>query len=346
MKRNIIIGCVFVLLLAIYFFQEAGKTEKKEDAGYQQLFLNRFSASDVSKIQFNLPGKTEAEVLIERDSNASEEWKVISKFNAKGKKSVIDLFLQNVLSMAGEERANDPSLLKEFELEEDHCYHLTLSDMSGKELAHILVGKKGETPSFGFIRFKENNKVYMVDKDLRSEFGLYSDRADQTPDQAKWINMSILSLQSDEISKISMTKNGNEIVLEKSYPAGEPKDEKKETKTADGKVKEDSSKWTLVKPSQEKEIPKESVKSLLDSLASLNGANIMDPSNIEPYGLKSPEATLTLTLKQGTIHSLMLGKDNEGKKFYIQKAGDNFVYEIYDYTKENIFKKIEELANP
>ena len=343
MKRNIIIGAAILILGAIYIFQETHAPRKTTNAGYHRLISEEFKPAKVSGIQFFQAGKEGKGVRVERDNGNSDSWLVATKFNAPAKKSAIDSLLNNVKTLEGEERASDSKLFPEFGLEEEKGFHLLLSGEAGNELVHLIVGKKAGTYSFGFIRFHDKDTVYIADKDFRYDFGIFTDNDDQEPDQSKWLDMNILSLNKDEVESVSIIGKGKEILIKKKE---EEKKEGEDTKEKEAKPHKKRADWILTEGrKKERTIPHDSIDSFLSSIASISALEVVDPSKLSEYGLDNPIEHLVVTAK-GNKYSLSLGGQGKGedKKYYVKKEGKTTLYEISTYTKESTFDKIREIA--
>ncbi|MFQ5561856.1 MAG: DUF4340 domain-containing protein [Nitrospinota bacterium] len=338
MKKNVIIFTLFAALLITYFVQETKKPKKNSSAGYYPVISKEFSPSQVETISFYPPNKQQEAVVIKRDSGKEDEWRVQSRFNAPAETAKVKKLLDQVKTMEGELRADDPSLLENFELGKEKSYHLVLSGKGG-ELQHLLIGKKAETFTFGFVRIKGTNKVFLADRDFRYEFGIHGEGA-TPPDQMKWVNKRILSIKKEEFLSLTLEDKNGSIMLEKEENKGG------EEKAGGPHDKGATESWALVNGDSKKGVALDLVKSLVASVASFGGRDVFDITRKKELGLEDPQASLTVTLKGGKKERVFLGsvQGDPEDKHYVFKEGLNLIFEIDSSAKTRIFDKFKEVA--
>ncbi len=95
--------------------------------------------------------------------------------------------------------------------------------------------------------------------------------------------------------------------------------------------REESKPWQIEQPVQEPAY-ETTVNSLVESLAELEASRQLEaaPADLGIYGLKENPLEITITLKDGTEHVLLVGEINPTKTgYFVQRRGDPAVYLVW-----------------
>ncbi|MFQ5455467.1 MAG: DUF4340 domain-containing protein [Nitrospirota bacterium] len=331
---------IIIILSVIYIIQQNSGIKKSETAGYIRLMSEKFKPSEVKKIEFYGRNNREKGVILKRDDGADDKWRVATLFESKANKGKIKKFLDDIKLMEGDLRASKPEVFSDFLISDEKAINIILYKDKDAVYKHLLLGKKG--PGFGgnFVRFKENNSVFLIDKDLRSSIGIFGDDNEDNPDQKRWLDLEILSLTRDNISNIVLKKKrGKEYILEKRE-----KEVQKEKKTDQEQTKEYE--WYKKISGSEKTVEKSKINPLLSLISRVHAIDVTDPTDLDSYGLNDPVYTLTITIEDGKKYQIFIGKQKEEAKgggYYLKQSEDKTVYILAKSTYDNILKKIEEL---
>ncbi|HZJ57848.1 MAG TPA: DUF4340 domain-containing protein [Clostridia bacterium] len=161
--------------------------------------------------------------------------------------------------------------------------------------------------------------------------------------------ISVLKLEKDEIQKMEIKNEFGELTFTRGEKEVEvEKDGKKE--------KEKKSVWEVDYP-HEILLKEMRVDDLAYSFANLQAERIIEeetPDDLAPYGLKEPQATGTVTLKDGSKNILYLGNQTPiGNTYYLMLDGDPKVYEVWTnhgdhlrYTLADVRDKSLPQVNP
>lgn len=174
-----------------------------------------------------------------------------------------------------------------------------------KVLEDFIIGKNGPSWPSSYIRWQNENDVYLVRQTLPQLFGW-----------ADWRNMTIVQLSPDTITELSWS-NGLHI------------------------IKQDDA-WQVVEP-KELSIEETKIKTVLDNLANLEGTDIAD-INAGDLNQAEADFILEVKITDDVTYRLAFWnhpKDEGDYDYYVVKEGDDNVYILSKYIAENMEKKIE-----
>ncbi|MFQ5664978.1 MAG: DUF4340 domain-containing protein [Candidatus Binatia bacterium] len=109
--------------------------------------------------------------------------------------------------------------------------------------------------------------------------------------------------------------------------------------------KDDS--WTIAQPGPYR-ADTSTIRSFLSTLRSMRAVDFPDdsPADLSPYGLDNPRLTLTLYLgKNNAEKRLLLGKETDDKKIYVQTTGQPAVYTVHDWVFRDLNKDVADFRD-
>ena len=141
------------------------------------------------------------------------------------------------------------------------------------------------------------------------------------------VSPKVLSLKQDDISKLTLKKNGEETV---------------------GLTKDSSGKWQIISP-QPFRADQDAVTGILATLSDLNGDRLIAANasnNLNEYGLAHPSTEADITSKDGKTQKLLIG-DNlpAGGGSYAAIAGEPRVFSVASYNASAIDKNASDLRD-
>lgn len=159
--------------------------------------------------------------------------------------------------------------------------------------------------------------------------GLYWSNKKQKAEAAKPstdTSLKILTVPEDQIREVRLKKTGADTTVLR---------------------KGDDGKWQIVEPKPLR-ADQDSVTSLVNSLASLNGDKLVEEkaADLSAYGLNTPILDVTVVKKDGKSQDVYIGDDTPtGSGAYVKLASDPRVYTIYSYTKTGLDKTSTDLRD-
>ena len=136
----------------------------------------------------------------------------------------------------------------------------------------------------------------------------------------------LLTLNEPDMKKIELRRAAGEVtVLERG---------------ADGQ-------WALTAPAAYR-ADREAVQALVNTLASLTAEKLVEEQTADfaEYGLKEPALIALVTMKDGKLHTLMLGDEvPAGSGVFARLAGEPKLYTVASYTRDSLDKKANDLRD-
>jgi hypothetical protein len=347
MRKNTVVAIIVVIvaLVAVRAIQEINKNRQKAPPGgeFAKILPEGMRAADIQKIEIYRGDKRDQKITLERTKDG---WGLPSRFNSKGnEKSVTDL-LDDMKKLTGEVRTKKASLHKDFGITADKAVHIALYDKKGKLYQDLLLGKKGERYSEGFVRLASSDKVYLADKNLLTNLGIYGDTDE--PDAKKWLDLKIIDKKKEDVAKLVLDMPGKQVVIERQEKKKEeekPEEAEKPDETQPKKEEEKKEyEWVLTSPKTDFKPKDTAINSLVSSISQFNGEDVADPAKMNEYGFDTPTYTATVTMADNTIQTLLVGKKTEkDDKRYARLKDTNTIYVLPQYTVTGVFKKMRDL---
>lgn len=130
-------------------------------------------------------------------------------------------------------------------------------------------------------------------------------------------------------------------------PADAPKEGEAAAKPPEAPKVETETVWTLTFP-EAKDLDKSKVESLVRSLGRIYMGDPVGKEEKEEYGFAKPTATATITLKDGAVRTVTVGKKREKESdYYARRSGFDFIVTLRSYTVDDSFlKKLDDLLPP
>lgn len=136
----------------------------------------------------------------------------------------------------------------------------------------------------------------------------------------------LLNLTETEMRKIELRRAGGEVtVLERG----------------------DDPVWRLTSPA-EYAADREAAQSLVNSLSKLNAEQVVEEKvgDFGEFGLREPRFIALVTMKDGTLHTVMLGDEVPAAGgYYARRAGDERLFTIASFTRTSLDKSASELRD-
>lgn len=338
--RKLIPLAVVLLVLVVLVFLFGRKKPRDElrlEAGLKRLAPEDFLVSDVSRLEVFLGTKEDQKVILEKEASG---WRVRSYFNAPGDGEKVSTLLEKLKNLEGEFRVSEESVLGDFDLTEEKAIHFSIYK-KGNEHAwlRLLVGKS--LPNGGFVRLKGENSIYVVDKDLRRESGFLTHDPSKTPSQSRWVNKTIVDIKKEDVEKLSIMWPDRKAVFEKRIKTDSAPEETAKTASPGKKPPPPKGfEWIAGDPLGPFPTKGKGVDGILDALAGLSAADIIDPKEKKERGLDAPRFQCRIALKQGGKKILIGSHPNPLEDGYMMvQGGDGTLFQVSRYTFQRIFKK-------
>ena len=306
-KQLLILGAIFVVLaIVVLLFEnpfEQSEYEKKVETA-MPLFPN-FDKKQVVKIEITADGATTT--LSKQDDN----WVVTSMDNYPADGEGVTELLSKVTEFKNTQLvSNNPEKQSEFEVDSTGV-EAKLMDANSKVLAHLFLGKT--TPGFlsSYVRPADSNDVYVAQGYLQSVF----DKGTRT-----WKDRTIFSFSKGIVTQLNIVSPEETVELRLD---------------ADGA-------WQMHKPVIAAANTTE-VDTLLTTFSELDTDDFAEAKNeLAAYGLDAPQSTISAALNDGTMATLHIGNEEEGK-LYVKRDDKDTVFRLFKSNVDRLIKKSDTL---
>ena len=306
-RKTVIAGLVFAgLILATVLLLRSPEKGSAPAAGSSRPIAkiagDGFDTLEVTK------GK--AITTLKRDGDA---YKIVKPIAYAADKDAAKLAFESIAKIDfGNIVSDQKSRQGEFELGDDS---LRVAVKKGEQvLADLRVGKT--TNQMTMVRVEGKNDVWAVSGIIKYQFD---------KDTAAWRDKTITHFEERDAEKLQVaTKSGAKIVLSKpAAPDAGPAPE-----------------WQLVESTVKVEPFDKSVATgVVSQLATWKANDFADDAKPEETGLDSPELTVTVSLRNGTQQTVLLGNKKGEEDWYVKLADKPQVYLVKKYNLERMNKR-------
>jgi hypothetical protein len=336
-KKLLPLGILLVALVAAVMLLKRPSTPTKlaDEVGFERILPASLTADAIQGIDLYQGDKKDDTVQLRRQGDA---WVAASYHQAPVKADKVSKLLEGISGLEGDVRADKAEVLDDFKLKDDQALHvLFYTDKSDEPKAHLLAGKSsGRTE---FVRSADQNRVYSVNLNLRTEAGLYGDETDKAPEAKPWLDLQIHDVPKDQVTGVELQSPDRRLQLalkkpkpEKPSEPAKPKDgeAQSEDKTdAPAAAPEAKPEWELVEPKVDYPLKQGVVEGLVTTLRTLRGDDVVAPDKTAEYGLDNPPYRAVLTVeekdKEPRQVTIAVGKtvSKEDEKRYVHLEKDN-----------------------
>ena len=333
----LVVVLAVLVVLALMVTRKKSEDQLQLEAGLRRLAPEDFLLSDVGRLEIFLGSKEEQKIVLQREASG---WRVQSHFNTRADDEKVSNLLEDLKALEGEFRVDEESVLEDFGLTGKTAIHLVLFKKESEQAwFRLLVGKS--LPNGGFVRLGGENAIYVLDRDLRREFGLFTEEASKAPGQSHWINTTIMALNTEEVEKLTITWPDRKAVFEKRVkPEIETEETTEGTTPQKTAPSPDEVEWVTKDPPSPFPIKAKGVNEILNTLSRLTADDVVDPKEKEEKGLDEPPFRCTVTLTEGEENTLIASHPDPLDEGYMMVEGeDRTIFRVARYTFEGVFKK-------
>ncbi len=309
MKKSylFILASTLLILAGIYIYQQRPARVHDEDF-YSRLCPSVQSAEEI----LVWTGKAQTKNALHIKKNDKGWWVYLSgnstTYPAPAKVQKVRRLLFQISNLQGEKRASGKDILETFHLKDSEALHL-LFKRNGKELAHLLAGKRGPRWDSCFVRRNQDDTVYLVSRNLLGLFDIWNLIPKRNPEAAPWVDLTVISQGPEEIEGISYSRGSLEWSLVQNSEALSKKADK-EGKTT-GKISGNSgTDWILTFDGNVSHKKDADAQKLLSVLFPLEAEKIVPVAKAGKIGLGPGDqyGRLTVHLKGRGMKLLHVGR--------------------------------------
>lgn len=304
-----------ILGTAVFFVYGPGKKQIK-DVKTGGLIYPELNAADVTTVKIK---KGDAAVTLKL---ALGKWAVETLNNYPADEDKIKDFLEKTKAMKKEDvRGTNPDKFAKFEVDNKGLF-VELLDSSTATLAYFHIGKNAEDYQSTYVRLYEGAEVIVTGENMRAAC---------SDDNKFWIKRSALGIEQQKIKELTISS-----VIE-GQPAAQVVHL---VKSGDAQPK-----WMLKEP-VEAQADQPTASAVTGAAANLNIDDVVkDVKELKEYGLDVPAVTATVTLEDGTVRKINIGKDDGSTHSYVMVDDKPFVLLCGKSQADNFRKKSGEFID-
>lgn len=301
----------------------------------------------------NLKGDLRQLTLVKQ----AESWVVSDRFNAGADKSKVEQFFQTLGNLKGELRSDSKDVIKDYELDEKHAMKISLYKPGATSPNWVLFGGKKADYRTHFVRLNGSNKVYVIEKDMRSEVGATSGKEGKGPDYKKFVDLKLYHLDDKDVAKITLNSNLVDFQLVKETieipvePKKEAKDAKKDPKAAPQAETKKTDIWKVVSSNISFLLKEGGVKKLLSTLKGVQAKEIVagaEEAKDSRYGMGKGDKALIIETKSGTkwvfkVGNRVMDGSKETDEYHVQVDEKSAVFTVGKFNVNDVFTKQSDL---
>jgi hypothetical protein len=304
-KKTLILGIVLVALVLLGFAYQGPIKSWQDNLGKPKNILSGLDTTQISRIEFTKAQKT---AILENKNN---QWIVTDPGNKDfpADKQEVEKFLKDL----GDSTKKDLELVSsnkdrqsDFETNESLGVKIKLTTDKNKSLEFI-IGKMGNDFSSSYLAKLNSPETYLLSLNLR-----------ESADVPDWRDHTVFAGDKSTIKKLRLQYPGREIDLEKNDKG-----------------------WSATKP-KKMAVNTDKVDKILNIISSLRAEEIPEQT-FKGTGLEK-NLIIAQATGDGIDNTLMIGEKAKGKELYFAKKGDSDrIYLISKASRDELFKKVEEL---
>ncbi len=374
MKNNklpILFVVAVILLIVGVMSKHRSKKSIVEVVNLKTLLSDSWSTDKVAKIEIQVPKSEKPAANKDKDSldlsasavthqslklmkQTDGKWILPELFNAEVKQGKIESLMKMLKESEGEFRSDSKEVLKDYSLDDKKAMRISLYKQGeAKPGWELFIGKNADN-STHFVRLHNENKVYVINKNLRNEVGASSSELDKGPDYKKFLNLKMLATKEPEIKEVIFKTAFAEYRLEKVTEEREVKapatKDKKETKQEAPKM-EKVDVWKVAAGNVGFSLKKDGVNQLVNKLNGLTAKDVVGSAaeaGDSKYGFNEKSLKITLVAKNGSKKEFMVGgKVMDGAKekneYYVRNGEKSNIFTLASSNVNNIFVNQKDL---
>lgn len=310
--------------------------------------------SEIAKIELYAGAKPDEKVVLAYDEE-DKIWRSPTQFDAPLQEETVNEFLDTLLGLQGEFRdnADDPSQLQKYELGDDAAFHVAAYKKDSETPAVEILSGKSPKYQQAFLRLKNENRVLVIDENLRSLAGIYGEEMDQAPTTSKWLDKQIVDVEKDNIRTVELATPDRHLSFaykefevekdETEEPAADTDESAEQTEQPEAPAEPETEfKWVVASGGPGGEHKQSGLDSILNKLANFTAMDVVDPAKKSEWGLEPPAYKCIVSV-EGLEGDVILegGHPDTDKEGYIRVADakDDVIYKVSKYNFEQVFQK-------
>lgn len=290
---------VFAALLIFIIIVEQPDSEASKRRKSSKFFLPKLVIEEIQKIQIS---KGSDKIILEKKDGS---WRVSNGRQFPADTNKVANFLKSLHSLKQTSLVSkNPDRKEIYFVDEKNGIHINLWDIKNLSSADFYSGKY--LADGQFIRRGDSANVYQTSPILAPYLLM---------DKDGWKDKTLLKVDENEVSKISLKSPESEIALEKTT----------------------AGKWRMTKP-KEGYADSLAIRTLFEQLKNMEAESFADSVEGSQADFEDPDYSISVDFTDKSIRTVSFSKLEENEK-YFAKTGDNvFVYLVSKESLDKIFE--------
>lgn len=204
--KNLLILCaVLGILVGLVLVKKGTRRDIPVAQENQDIILSSLTLEDITEAVFRF-GESGKEARLVKEG---EVWKILSLYGVDVNTGALERLLKQLDGVKGELRSEDAGLFADYGIADNEGVHIIL----GKDaaiIAHLVVGLKRFGASGNFIRHQTEGKVYAVEENIFSEFGMWGEIREDGFDIKRWMDGRIARLDAEQATGLKVGEEGSD----------------------------------------------------------------------------------------------------------------------------------------
>ncbi len=323
----VVLALIFVGLVLLYFLEQ--RPQSRENAKVFITLLPELKKYQPDQIEAFSRSQKGPHLILRKDTYG---WSVRVEREGKpfwtiAKQSKVDKLIQDLSEFTGELRAAHHSYLEDFGLGEKQGLEILLKK-DGKEITTLVVGKKG--PGWGscFVKRDDEDKVYLVSRDLLADFDIWTQQITQPLQIRSWIDLQVIKENATKIKSCGFSGGKINWTLEKRN-----KDKK------DGKEV-----WVFVENGVDRKLKPSDAQKVLGQFFPLYAKDVAPPETFEEKSSGKGQLEFNyISSDTGQRTALHIGKCLRQKKVCLVKDEMGHVFQVDEVFVKRLKKPLDVL---
>lgn len=347
----VLAGVLLVLAGLVYWKTSSGTPPTiQEEVNLVPLVAEGIAQADITKLELHNGGAPDDRVVLTREADDPDAWRITSQFDAPAKTDTIEAYVEKIVGLQGESRSRDQddAGLANYNLTEEAAFQVAGYKQGEDAPAFTILVGKSPSSSQVFMRTVDSRDVYVVDVNLRQEAGVYADDdPEKAPEPGHWLNKEVASIEMDTIDSISLETSEKRFAFEQIEKTVEPEE------SVEGESEDEAAEpvepvepiieyeWVLKGGGPGGEFKQAGLDNWLRAFGSFNATDVVDPETLEEWGLDAPAFKIVIGVKELDEDIVFEAghPDAAGPGYARIVGGDGVVYSISKYNFERVFPK-------
>lgn len=289
---------VFIVLVIFIIIVEQPGSDTSKRQKSSKFFIPRLVIEDVEKIKITNPINKMEVSLVKQEGG----WRVANGHFFPADLEMVEHFLETLHGLKEEALVSkNPERMTIFAVDEQNGIHVEIWSQKERNIADLYAGKS--VSGGQYFRKSNTNKVIQVSQNLNSFLF-------QEPDS--WKDKILLTVNENDVRRIALKDNEEELVLEKRQV------------------------WRVVQP-EDYEADTLAMRTLFDQLKKVRADGFADVIDSSQVDFENSDYKISIRLNDDSLKLVLFGGPDEEGNYFAKNGERNVVYSVSQSLIDGIF---------